>query len=560
MIDAVHGVADVRRHPQPVGPPPHARRVERRLGRRGRRRAGAAPRSAPTAAARSASRPAAAGCSASSPSAAASRRRRMQEPWHGLSVYGAAHPPRRRHRAASRRHPATASRSPPRPRPRARQAADRDLDRRRPADLASPDARAARRARRHGASCCATSATRSASAEIHYGTHRHRASSPATCAASPTRPRKLPHPERLSRRTRGFRRIGQRDPERRARAGARRGGRQRRARSPPSSSDADVVMTPMFTRRPMPIGTYEGRGALWSFNGYSRWVPYCAPFNHTGQPAASVPAGFTGDGFPLAVQLVAPPRRRGDAALARRPARGRAAWARPRRRRAVTRCASSPRRSPARRARSCARRSRPTLRIETKSSPTDLVSEADDAAEKLIRERLLAARPDDGMLGEEGRDTRGSSGLRWVVDPLDGTTNFLFGDPAVGGLDRGRGRAGHARRRRLRPDARRAVGRRARRAADARRRGRSTVASTRASSPTALVATGFGYDAEVRAAQAEISGRAAPARARHPPHGLGRDRPRVDRRGPLRRLLRARHQDVGLRRGRADLRVAPGSR
>ena len=66
-------------------------------------------------------------------------------------------------------------------------------------------------------------------------------------------------------------------------------------------------MTPMFTKRPIPIGTYEGRGALWSFNGYSRWVPYCAPFNHTGQPAASVPAGFTDDGFPLAVQLVARP-------------------------------------------------------------------------------------------------------------------------------------------------------------------------------------------------------------------------------------------------------------
>ena len=70
---------------------------------------------------------------------------------------------------------------------------------------------------------------------------------------------------------------------------------------------ADVLLTPMFTRRPIPIGTYEGRGALWTFNGYSRWVPYCAAFNHTGQPAASVPAGFTADGFPLAVQLVGRP-------------------------------------------------------------------------------------------------------------------------------------------------------------------------------------------------------------------------------------------------------------
>ena len=54
------------------------------------------------------------------------------------------------------------------------------------------------------------------------------------------------------------------------------------------------------------------------------------------------------------------------------------------------------------------------LRTQAKSSPTDLVSEADVAAERLIRERLQAARPDDGMLGEEGSDTAGTSGLRWI--------------------------------------------------------------------------------------------------------------------------------------------------
>jgi myo-inositol-1(or 4)-monophosphatase len=70
--------------------------------------------------------------------------------------------------------------------------------------------------------------------------------------------------------------------------------------------------------------------------------------------------------------------------------------------------------------------------IQTKSSPTDLVSAADVAAEQLIREALLAARPDDGMLGEEGSDSPGTSGLRWIVDPLDGTTNFLFGIPQWG--------------------------------------------------------------------------------------------------------------------------------
>jgi amidase len=60
-----------------------------------------------------------------------------------------------------------------------------------------------------------------------------------------------------------------------------------------------VLLTPMFTRRPVPIGEWDGRGALWTFNGSARWVPFCAPWNHTGQPAASVPAGLTVDGFQL---------------------------------------------------------------------------------------------------------------------------------------------------------------------------------------------------------------------------------------------------------------------
>lgn len=65
----------------------------------------------------------------------------------------------------------------------------------------------------------------------------------------------------------------------------------------------------------------------------------------------------------------------------------------------------------------------------TKSSPTDLVSEADLKSEQLIRDRLLSARPDDSILGEEGDDVKGTTGLRWVVDPLDGTVDYLFGIP-----------------------------------------------------------------------------------------------------------------------------------
>ncbi len=67
--------------------------------------------------------------------------------------------------------------------------------------------------------------------------------------------------------------------------------------------------------------------------------------------------------------------------------------------------------------------------VSSKSTPTDLVSEADLAAERAIRELLRERRPHDGFLGEEGGSEDGSSGLSWVVDPLDGTVNFLFGIP-----------------------------------------------------------------------------------------------------------------------------------
>jgi myo-inositol-1(or 4)-monophosphatase len=63
----------------------------------------------------------------------------------------------------------------------------------------------------------------------------------------------------------------------------------------------------------------------------------------------------------------------------------------------------------------------------TKSSEIDIVTLADMATEKLIRERLLAARPDDAILGEEGDDQPGTSGVRWIVDPIDGTVNYLDG-------------------------------------------------------------------------------------------------------------------------------------
>ncbi|MCA1692088.1 MAG: inositol monophosphatase family protein [Acidimicrobiales bacterium] len=68
--------------------------------------------------------------------------------------------------------------------------------------------------------------------------------------------------------------------------------------------------------------------------------------------------------------------------------------------------------------------------VTTKTSDTDMVSEMDHAAEELIVSRLLEARPDDSILAEEGSGRSGSSAVRWVIDPLDGTTNYLYAHPA----------------------------------------------------------------------------------------------------------------------------------
>ena len=72
-------------------------------------------------------------------------------------------------------------------------------------------------------------------------------------------------------------------------------------------------------------------------------------------------------------------------------------------------------------------RSGADLSVATKTSATDPVSMADQESEQALVRAIEAARPDDGILGEEGADRTGSSGLRWVVDPLDGTVNYLYG-------------------------------------------------------------------------------------------------------------------------------------
>lgn len=64
---------------------------------------------------------------------------------------------------------------------------------------------------------------------------------------------------------------------------------------------------------------------------------------------------------------------------------------------------------------------------DTKTSAVDVVTEADRAVEDLLRRRIAEHRPDDAVLGEEGDDRAGTSGVRWIVDPIDGTVNYLYG-------------------------------------------------------------------------------------------------------------------------------------
>jgi myo-inositol-1(or 4)-monophosphatase len=174
--------------------------------------------------------------------------------------------------------------------------------------------------------------------------------------------------------------------------------------------------------------------------------------------------------------------------------------------------------------------------VHSKSTPTDLVSDADLEAERHIREGIALRRPDDGFLGEEGDDdSAGDSGLRWVVDPLDGTVNFLFGIPhwcVSVAVEDDRGTLAGAICDPLReelftavrggvsrlmsgPGAREPFGAAEVAGADERevvdaREAQTLAGSARAELASAMVATGFSYDAHVRAAQAQVLTRVLP--------------------------------------------------
>jgi amidase len=117
--------------------------------------------------------------------------------------------------------------------------------------------------------------------------------------------RNLDHPERLERRTRRLAQLGavarRRLPQVRA-AEARDA-----ARVNAIFDDVDVVLGPTLARSALPVGFYEGRGAAYTLNGVLRWVPFNGLWNHLGNPAAAVPAGFDAEGMPLSVQLAGRP-------------------------------------------------------------------------------------------------------------------------------------------------------------------------------------------------------------------------------------------------------------
>ncbi len=146
--------------------------------------------------------------------------------------------------------------------------------------------------------------------------------------------------------------------------------------------------------------------------------------------------------------------------------------------------------------------------VRAKSSPTDLVSDADVAAESAIRSVLERLRPGDAVLGEEGGAT-GDGELRWIVDPLDGTINFLFGIPAfavsVACEDSEGALAGVV------LDPIRGECFSATRSGSAMLNGAVLSASAGEELGQAMVATGFGYEAAVRARQAAVVARVLPA-------------------------------------------------
>lgn len=139
----------------------------------------------------------------------------------------------------------------------------------------------------------------------------------------------------------------------------------------------------------------------------------------------------------------------------------------------------------------------------TKSSPVDVVTEVDKEAERLIHDRLAALRPGDGFIGEEGGRSGSDTGISWLVDPIDGTVNFLYGIPqysvSIAAIQGGRSVAGVV------VDVARREVFEATLGGGARCDGRPIAVRPVVPLGQRLVLTGFNYVAEVRAKQAQAA-------------------------------------------------------
>lgn len=149
------------------------------------------------------------------------------------------------------------------------------------------------------------------------------------------------------------------------------------------------------------------------------------------------------------------------------------------------------------------------LGVETKTTPTDVVTAMDTAAERLIVDGIRAARPGDGVLAEEGASAGSTTGVRWVVDPLDGTVNYLYGIPdwavSIAAEVEGEVAVGVV----LDPSKQQLYA--AVRGRGATCNGRAVHCSTATDLSRALVGTGFGYASDRRAAQARVLSGVLPA-------------------------------------------------
>jgi amidase len=117
----------------------------------------------------------------------------------------------------------------------------------------------------------------------------------------------VPHPERLERRTRGFGRLGGILPRSLYEKACGEGRAADSARVNAIFDDHDLLVTPVMGGTALPVRRWEGKGALQTVLGMSRFYPYCVPWNHLGNPAMAVPAGLSAEGMPLSFQVIGRP-------------------------------------------------------------------------------------------------------------------------------------------------------------------------------------------------------------------------------------------------------------